>query len=443
MPDFEAIALAWQELTVLRDAVTDPLSLQALELARELAAPAPAPDQVARVCRELAVRLVEWAELSTRARCGDAWQEYLVDRILEGNHVLGRKASLAPADQIGASLLEMAAADLERLRVIYDLTSGAAQQACAGLGLNHMPTWDKTVGLAPDNAAPVDPADELRRQFHQEDAWAPLIQPLANRYYKDGVGSMAQFLAFRWHTEEGFVGVPRPDPIALDDLVGYDYQKQSLIQNTRQFLAAVPCNNILLYGARGTGKSSLVKALLNTYAREGLRLVEVAREDIQQFPEIVRRLRGRPQRFLLFADDLSYDDSELHYRELKAALEGSIEGRPENVLLYATSNRRHLIRERFRDREAADDEIHTHDTVQEKLSLSDRFGLTLSFPPPSQADYLRMVETITLRRGIRLNREDLHARALRWAALHNIPSGRTARQFVDDLQGREGLNASG
>ncbi|MCA1597342.1 MAG: DUF815 domain-containing protein, partial [Chloroflexi bacterium] len=349
-------------------------------------------------------------------------------------------------DQIGASLLSMARADLERLHLLYGFSGRAVAEHLRTLVSagdlfppGDLPSWDNGAGTA--RAAD---GDDLRSRFHGTANWATLLEPLARRHYENGVGEIGRFRAFRWvSSENDLVGVAEPDPITLDDLVGYDYQKGILLQNTEQFLAGYPCNNILLYGARGTGKSSLVKALLNAYGGRGLRLVEVARDDMRDFPRIVRELRGRPQRFLLFADDLSYDDAELHYRELKAALEGSVEGRPENVLLYATSNRRHLIKERFRDRDTADDEIHTQDTAQEKLSLADRFGLTLSFAPPTQTEYLRMVETIAARRGMTIDREEIHAAAIRWAALHNIPSGRTARQFVDDLQGAILRNAAG
>ena len=421
---------AWEELTALREVLTGEIGAQALELHREMTRGKPSRVSMAQFHRNLCVGLVEWAEEHPSAGTGDAWQIWLVGQILSGNNSLGRRASVTQASEIGASLLEMARTDLGRLRILYDLNSRKAAQALHSLGLEGMPSWDN--GLT-ENRIPV--TDPLRVRFHSSDSWEHLLEPLVDHYYRQGIGSLAQFRALRWDAQEGLVGVEKPDPITLDDLVGYDYQKHALIANTEQFLAGFPCNNILLYGARGTGKSSLVKALLNAYSAKGLRLVEVAREDMRYFPEIVRILRGRPQRFLLFADDLSYDDAELHYRELKAALEGSIEGRPENVLLYATSNRRHLVKERFRDRDAADDEIHTHDSAQEKLSLADRFGLTLSFAPPTQAEYLQMVDVIAGKRGLAILRDDLHAAALRWTAMHNSPSGRTARQFVDDLEG--------
>jgi predicted AAA+ superfamily ATPase len=237
-------------------------------------------------------------------------------------------------------------------------------------------------------------------------------------------------------------GVPAPDPIRLDQLVGYERERELVVQNTEQFLAGYPANSVLLYGDRGTGKSSTVKALLNEHAERGLRLIEVGRDDLADFPAIVRAVRNRPERFILFIDDLSFDEHERDYRGLKAVLEGSIEARPDNVVLYATSNRRHLVQERWTDRESTlSAEIHGQDTMQEKLSLSDRFGIRVVFPSPDQRRYLAVVESLAQQRGLTLAGEVLQRRALQWAEWHNGRSGRTARQFVDHLQGELGLAA--
>lgn len=177
--------------------------------------------------------------------------------------------------------------------------------------------------------------------------------------------------------------MPRPDPARLSGLIGYEKEREPLIRNTERLLAGLPSHHALLYGLPGTGKSSTVKAVLNEYADRGLRLVELAKEDLRELPTVLETLRGRGPRFILFVDDLSFEEHEVEYKALKALLEGSVEEPPENVRLYATSNRRNLIRERFSDREEGDD-VHARDTMQEKLSLAARFGLRLTFPSRSE-----------------------------------------------------------
>ncbi|HEX2998940.1 MAG TPA: ATP-binding protein, partial [Armatimonadota bacterium] len=235
-------------------------------------------------------------------------------------------------------------------------------------------------------------------------------------------------------------GIETPDPIRLSDLIGYEQERDLLLRNTEHFLAGMQANNVLLYGDRGTGKSSSVKALLNEYAERGLRLIEVPKHQLGAFPRILRLLRGRPERFILFVDDLSFEENESSYKDLKAVLEGNLEVRPENVLLYATSNRRHLIPERFSDRDGSSEEIHARDTQEEKLSLSDRFGITITFLSPTQALYLEIVSGLAQREGLRLSEAELRRQALQWATRHNGWSGRSARQFLDFALGEQSTN---
>jgi predicted AAA+ superfamily ATPase len=262
--------------------------------------------------------------------------------------------------------------------------------------------------------------------------WSELAPDLAAHYRRHGVGRFAAHWAFRW-TRGGLSPIDRPDPITFDDLIGYADQRQTVRRNTEHFLRGLPANNLLLYGERGTGKSSTVKALLHAYGDRGLRLVEVPKSSLGDYVEIVGELAGRAERFILFVDDLSFDENETGYTELKAVLEGGIASRPSNVLLYATSNRRHLILERFSDRAAPDDEVHAQDTLQEKLSLADRFGVTVVFLAPDQQQYLDIVQGLVRRRGLAVDDGTLRRQALQWAAWNNGRSGRTARQFVDDL----------
>ncbi len=222
------------------------------------------------------------------------------------------------------------------------------------------------------------------------------------------------------------------DPIRLRDLVGIEPQKEQLILNTERFLARKPANNALLWGARGTGKSSLVKAVLNEYTGRGLRLIEVDKDDLIFLPEIVDRIRELPQFFLIFCDDLSFDVNESSYKHLKSVLEGSIEQRPDNVLLYATSNRRHLLPESMQDNldtRVSDDEIHYSDAVEEKISLSDRFGLWISFYSLNMEKYLQIIDSYFP--DYAGDRQALHEAARLFALARASSSGRTARQFFN------------
>lgn len=255
---------------------------------------------------------------------------------------------------------------------------------------------------------------------------------------------MASQVAFRW-VREGRSGwlqpISQPDLPDHDDLLGIDRVLQRLEQNTRQFLAGHPANNVLLWGERGCGKSSAVKGLLRAHADAGLRLVEVYKEDLHQLPAICSRLRDLPWRFILYCDDLSFDESDGAYRELKALLEGGLESRPQNVLVYATSNRRHLLPERIVDNSDAE-EIHPEERIAEKLSLSDRFGITLAFYPMSQETYLAVANHLAARAGLAIDAGELAREALHWAMGRGARSGRVARQFIDDLRGRLALAAS-
>ena len=240
------------------------------------------------------------------------------------------------------------------------------------------------------------------------------------------------------------------DEIGLDDLLQIDRQKALLEENTRQFLAGYPANNALLWGARGTGKSSLVHGLLNRYAAEGLRLVEVNKTHLLMLPDIVHRLRDEPFRFVLFCDDLSFAADDASYKTLKSALEGSIFKASGNTLVYATSNRRHLLPEYMSENEGAafvDGELHQSEAVEEKISLSDRFGLCLSFYPFKQAEYLAVarhwVETLAVRNAIEVDwTGELEKDSLAWALGRGVRSGRTAEHFARHRVGRALLEAA-
>ena len=277
-------------------------------------------------------------------------------------------------------------------------------------------------------------AEKLLARFEQS------LPPLPDSHVADGI-------AWRWRKRNGrgwLDPITRFNPVALDDLQHIEAQKEELSRNTRQFLAGLPANNALLWGPRGTGKSSLVKALLNAYAPAGLRLVEVERHDLVDLPDIVDALASRSARYIVFCDDLSFDEHDQTYRALKTVLDGSVLSTPDNLLIYATSNRRHLVPERLRDNNDArhdeDGEVHQSEAVEEKISLSERFGLWLSFHQFNQDRYLDIVDHWLAAFDVPArDSAEVRRAALQWALLHGSRSGRAAHQFARDWAGRVAL----
>jgi predicted AAA+ superfamily ATPase len=321
--------------------------------------------------------------------------------------------------------VEAVCADLTSLESLYQLDP---QQVA---------TWVAEVGELP--RVPVvwriSSPSPTAFSFPPDLAWLESLPALAHHYRCHGVGVLARYGALGWQGGQ-LRGIAHPDPIRLEQLAAYDRPRQQLIQNTEALLRGYRALNVLLYGSRGTGKSSLVKALLNHYRDQGLRLVEVPKVDLVALPQILETLRPAPQKFIIFVDDLSFEEDDDGFKALKVVLEGGVRARPDHVVVYATSNRRHLVREYFSDRPrpSDQDEVQAWDTVQEKLSFSDRFGLTLTFEPPDQPTYLAIVHHLAGQAGLPLEPEDLKAQALRWATQHNGRSGRSARQFIDWLR---------
>ena len=255
-------------------------------------------------------------------------------------------------------------------------------------------------------------------------------------------------VAFRWRSAAGrgrLQPVRHPHPIRLSDLENIDDQKERLVANTRQFVAGRGANNALLTGSRGSGKSSLVKAVLNEFSGRGLRLIEVDKDDLVDLPDIVDLLDGRPEKFVIFCDDLSFEAGETAYKALKSVLDGSVAAPPDNVLIYATSNRRHLMPEYFSenlDTTRVDDEIHPGEATEEKISLSERFGLWISFYPFSQDDFLAVARHWLRQFGVTAEEiETCEREALNWALGRGSRSGRVAWQFARDFAGRHGGRA--
>lgn len=266
---------------------------------------------------------------------------------------------------------------------------------------------------------------------------------LMTRFYKEfGVGKLGLHKAFRIEHPEGqemeIVPITNIAHVHLDDLVGYETAKKKLIDNTEAFVKGRRANNCLLFGDAGTGKSSSVKAILNQYYDQGLRMIEVYKHQFKDLNDVIAQVKNRNYKFIIYMDDLSFEEFEIEYKYLKAVIEGGLERRPENVLIYATSNRRHLIRETFRDKADRDEELHTNDTVQEKLSLVARFGVTIYFGSPDKKEFQEIVRVLAKKGGVDMPEVELLLEANKWELSHGGLSGRTAQQFVDYLLGKAG-----
>jgi len=338
----------------------------------------------------------------------------------------------------GPLLDELARRDLEILRGVRD----AARELLTAL----VPAWtaDRWQAAPADGPGPWDEElAQLVAKFGSARSWAELLPDLAGFIERAGAGLFNAAFGFRWTGDASspFLPVTALDETRLEHLVGQSEEREKVVRNTERLVQGLPAHNVLLYGDRGTGKSATVKALLHRFGPRGLRLVELPKALIHTLPELVAALSGRGLAFIIFIDDLSFESAETEYKELKAFLEGSLAPPAPNVKVYATSNRRHLVREEFSDRNpsgplgTADDDVRRQDTVQEKLSLADRFGLTVIFPTPTQEQYLAIVRSLARLHGIDLPDAELRARALRWAAWQNGRSGRTAKQFIDELRG--------
>jgi len=441
--------LALKRLTLLRDIGKEDGIFPLLDkLLEELTAPQGDWGRALTYHHELVGRLWEHALQTPFPPVGSPWQDYLLDSLLLLDNPFTRQAAREDWEGLPEQAAQAAARDLLQLQCLYHLDAASWRQAVqsspAAAGAppeawDFSPWETGNSGPAGDNGFAL----QLKQSFQSGVTWDKLLQPLVFYYHTMGTGAFSYCYAFRFlvtGNKAQLKPVREPDPIRLSHLIGYERQRQQVVRNTEQFVRGFPANNLLLYGDRGTGKSSTIKALVHEFGPRGLRVVEVAKQDLDRLPELLDLIRYRPHRFIIFIDDLSFEEGEVDYKYLKAVLEGSLEARPSNVLIYATSNRRHLIKERFSDREfTGDGEVRSQDTLQEKLSLADRFAMTITFTSPDQEQYLAIVNGLAQQAGLALDPDRLREEALQWALWHNGFSGRTARQFIDDLRGRLGM----
>ncbi len=281
------------------------------------------------------------------------------------------------------------------------------------------------------------PENSYVEQMENLDTEASVMESLIWYYQKLGCGCLSESAMFRLDEDGQLISINNADPITFDEIIGYNQQKDMLIDNTKAFIKGVPANNVLLVGGRGTGKSSCVKSLVNRFSSDGLKLIEITKDQINLLPKLFGNLKNRGKRFIIFIDDLSFEESEMssdtNFKLLKTMLEGSVQIRPDTVLFYVTSNRRNIIQEKWSDKTSEGDEIHNTDMINEKLSLSDRFGLTIFFPKPTQEQYLNIVLELAKKERLDINPEFLKTQALMWEKNQKGLSGRTAKQFIQSV----------
>lgn len=355
----------------------------------------------------------------------DSLAKCLTEAALFDENAFSEAAAAGNVDELKSNVLDAAKRDIRAINKISkitaeDIISDYLSDEDLGSVAAVLPRWE--------TGKPII-------QFADEENSLKLI---ADYHRVNGCGMFARFRAFIWRNES-IEPVAFPDTIRMEELKGYELQRGIVEDNTVAFLKGTKCNNCLLYGDRGTGKSSTVKAILNKYCHDGLRIVEMPKDRLREFPLLVDKIASIPLKFIIFIDDLSFSNEDKSYAQLKAVLEGGLAARPDNTLIYATSNRRHLIKENFSDRDG--DDLHRNDSIQESLSLSDRFGLSVNFMKPDKAVYLEIVTGLAEEYGINIDKTQLEIAAERFALERGGRSPRCARQFIATV--RAGLTDIG
>lgn len=363
---------------------------------------------------------------------GDLWHCLLARELATGENPFSLTYERRRAQR--DSLFGFAQVDMNSYRALFDLQSDLpAFQAIRNF---------RHIGKAPTAAGAQ--IMELAAKLAAARDTTDMLRVLCLHYEKAGLGDLGLGQIFRVEEKDGspvLFPLENRRPVMLDDLVGYESQKKLLLDNTLAFLRGRHANNVLLYGDAGTGKSTSIQAIANEYAPQGLRLIELYKHQFHLIPAILNSIKNRNYRFILFLDDLSFEDNEVEYKHLKAVMEGGAEAAPENVLIYATSNRRHLVKETWKDRSDMehDGDIHRSDTMEEKLSLAGRFGLQIYYPNPTFEEYQAIVRELAGRSKelATLSPEELRSAAATWQVRHGSRSGRSAQQFINDLLCRE------
>ncbi len=358
---------------------------------------------------ELLRGIVNFAE--TEGVTADSLREYIATLLANDENVLsvlarGRK-------NIGDDLCKLAMLDIE---TIYNkLFNTKIKYTPSGNDTGYYEGYTKSIRRITASESPEE-----------------LLERLLTHYSELGSGLLSKYIAFRFDGE--LKGIANSDKVEFSEIVGMEHQKKVLIENTRAYLDGKFANNVLLFGDRGTGKSTSVKALLNMFAKDGLRVIELPKSAITKIPELTKQLEDSPHKYILFLDDLTFERHDTEYRALKIAMEGQLQANAGNVLVYATSNRRHLIRETWADRDGG--EVHVNDNKQEMLSLAERFGISLFFPAPDAKQYIEIVRALLERNGIEMT-EEIKKEAVRWEMNYGGKSGRCAKQFVADFLHKE------
>lgn len=370
---------------------------------------------------------------------GNLWHNYLTFLLANDENAYSTECEIV--GEIEGSINKVAMHDFEIFRELFAYDFKVLEESLGVECLLFLEDYQNVKGHGKVfNKRIRDRICELSTKLGQSESTEEFKTILTQFYKEFGVGKFGLHKAFRVeHTEEGaeIVPITKISHVHLDDLVGYEIAKKKLIENTEAFVEGRRANNCLLFGDAGTGKSSSIKAILNQYYDQGLRMIEIYKHHFQDLNDVIAQIKNRNYKFIIYMDDLSFEEFEIEYKYLKAVIEGGLEKKPDNILIYATSNRRHLVRETFRDKADRDEELHTNDTVQEKLSLVARFGVTIYFGRPEKKEFQVIVKELAARNGIDMPEEELLLEANKWELAHGGKSGRTAQQFIDYLLGKK------